>query len=180
MVAVFRTEKTLSMQKLRGFTQKQAESLTDLSRDQLRKLDEKDIVKPCKHPSLLYSWNQIIFLKSFSLLRKRWSFKLIEKALYEYDESMEQIIKKIPSAIAIMFGEFGIKPDIKILIQFDYLENTDDVDAIERMRNMLSAESVDASYDFTRQTHISVPKIIKELKIEAEKLEIDNLDLKIQ
>ncbi len=180
MLTLIRSEKITAMQKGRGFTQKQACQLSGFSREQLQKLELREIVIPCKHPSILYSWNQIIFLKSLHALREEWSFKQIEKALNEYEESMENIEKNISKAIKVIFGEFGIKPNIQIIIQFEYLSDTVSSEQAESMRDIHSRDSRTSVERYPRQTHIIIPKTIKELKIEAEKLEIDNLDLKIQ
>jgi hypothetical protein len=179
MLTLLKNEKTSYMQKARGFSQRQAGLLTKFTRDQLQRLEDREIVLPCKHPTTLYNWNQIIFLKSLFVLRQDWSFKQIEKALGEYEESMVDIEKNIPTAIKLIFGEFGEKPNIKIIIQFEYLLDTVSIEQAERMRDIHSNDSLSSVERYRRQTHVNIPRIIKELKQEAQNLEIEDFELKI-
>ncbi len=69
------------------FTRQQALDLTELSSGQLSRLDKSGIVKPTKlggnghRPTVLYSLNQILELRTIATLRKKLSMQEIKKVV---------------------------------------------------------------------------------------------------
>lgn len=178
-------ERLLKIQKLKMFSQKQAELLSGFSRDQLRKLDTAAILTPYKFPSILYDWNQLIFLKILYYLRNSWTFKQIESAFKNPEKPIDInfVIDNIQNTDIIYFGEYGkIPDDLKLYIQFNSLITTNELvkkDVFNKMEKFDYIIKDIGELNQGKFTHVNVPKLIKELKVLAQELQIENFDLKV-
>lgn len=180
-------------QKAKLFNQKQAENLSQLSRSQLRKLDEAGLVVPLKYPAILYNWNQVIFLRVLYCLREDWSFMQIEKALRECEFSIEEIIGNINKYLFVALGK---KADGKFAFVFMNESIFGDDLLGRKARKLFSTESelflenlkkidndsvimTNSKRKVNDFTSIAIPQIINEIKERAEELQIDNFHLKV-
>lgn len=178
-------ERLLKIQKVKMFSQKQAELLSGFSRDQLRKLDSAAIVVPYKFPSILYDWNQLIFLRILYYLRKIWTFKQIESALKNPDKSIDinYVIENIQSIYSIYFGEYGkIPDDLNLYIQFNSLTSNNELEKKYVNNQMEQFDWIIQDIGELNEgkfTPINVSKLIKELKLLAVELQIKDFELKV-
>ncbi|MUG91344.1 hypothetical protein F7734_02105 [Scytonema sp. UIC 10036] len=54
--------------------------------------------------------------KMFHILRERWTFKQIEKGINNSEYTTLEMSEMLPTVLTVMFGEFGVKPVVKLLI----------------------------------------------------------------
>lgn len=167
------------IEKKKLFTQKQAVELSGFSRAQLLTWEEAGIVRPDREYSILYTWNQIILLRILYHIRQRWTFPQVIKGFENSTERVDKILQMLPKSIVVTFGEFGVYPDIHIEIQVHDLCNAEDDIQEKRVRNIFARESFPSVDNTGRQTNISVPKMIEEVKALAEEKEIENLEFKL-
>ncbi|MBC1238500.1 hypothetical protein [Nostoc sp. 2RC] len=191
------------VQKARFFSQKEAELLSSLTRNQLRKLDDIELVVPAKHPTILYSWNQLIFLRVLFRFSEDWSFKLlIEYFKLFSSKDLETLINRLDkctSALLILEKNDEIYFQLlgEITLEDNDLVNQKLKKAIENIKNGEKLDFDDAfeiikyiAYDalgenssskicFKKQTLIIIPEIIQEITSLALELEIKDFDLKV-
>lgn len=167
------------IEKTRLFSQKQAQWLSGFSRSQLLTWEQAEIVNPEREYSILYSWNQVILLRILYHLRQRWTIHEVIKGFQNSRRSVDEILQILPKSIVINFGEFGVHPDIHIEIQVHDLCNASDDIQEKEIRNFFGAESFPFINNRGRQTEISVPKTIQEVKALAQEMEIENFNLKL-
>ncbi|HYW18476.1 MAG TPA: hypothetical protein VE956_04035 [Nodularia sp. (in: cyanobacteria)] len=189
------------LEKTAMFSEKQVVTLTGFSRKRLYNLSISKIVQPRKDP-ILYTWNQVIFLRVLYLLREDWSLQVLEKSLklFAYHQ-IERIIKDIDTSTAIiLFSESKDDLQFKMLgnITFDDddLSNYAFQKALESIREgkvIDNAEKINAIISYIigddqkingskisiyKQTIIIIPELIGELKKVADGLNIEYFDLK--
>lgn len=167
------------IEKKKLFTQKQAQELSGFSRAQLLTWEEAGIVRPDREYAILYTWSQIVLLRILYHIRQRWTFQQVIKGFENSTERVEKILQMLPKSIVVTFGEFGVYPDIHIEIQVHDLCNVEDDIQEKRVRNIFARESFPSVDNTGRQTNISVPKMIEEVKALAEEKEIENLEFKL-
>lgn len=190
------------IQKARYFSQREVEQLSSLTRNQLRKLDDIKLVVPLKHPAILYSWNQLIFLRVLFRFSEDWSFKqLIDILTKVPSKGLEQLIDRIETSItAILFlekdGDIIFELMEKITFEEDDLlthklkkaienikngEKIDFDDALEIIKFIATdfGENSSSKICFKKQTLIIIPEIIQEITSLALELEIKDFDLKV-
>jgi len=189
------------VQKARFFSQREVELLSGLTRNQLRKLDDIELVVPAKHPTILYSWNQLIFLRILFRFSEDFSFKLLTEhfKLLSY-EQLEKILSKLDkSPTALLFVEndgdicFQLVTDItleddlynhKLKKAIENIKNGEktDFDAALKIIKYIAYDSGTNSSSkicFKKQTLILIPEIIQEIISLGLELEIKDFDLKI-
>ena len=71
---------------LHGFTRQETISLTGISSSRLSYLDRTDLVNPqkfgnSKHPKVIYTWEQVLEIKTIERLREKISLQEIRKVL---------------------------------------------------------------------------------------------------
>ncbi|MEP0868840.1 MerR family transcriptional regulator [Trichocoleus desertorum AS-A10] len=69
-----------------GFTRQETLQLTGITSNQLSYLDRTDVVKPeksgnLKHPKVIYSWEQVLQIKTISRLRESLSLQEIRQVI---------------------------------------------------------------------------------------------------
>ena len=180
-------------EKVKFFSQQEAQQLSGLTVNQLRKLHEIGLVVPAKHPSILYNWNQMIFLRVYCCLREDWSVYQINKALEEHPLSIQEIIENIDK---YLFAALGKTESNKI--GFVLLHETFFGDELlaYKVRQMFSTESdfilenlkrldknsvILAPYKRKLNDFVAyaIPQIIHEIKKSAKEKQIENFDLKV-
>lgn len=166
------------IEKTRLFSQKEAQWLSGFSRSQLLTWEQAEIVKPEREYAILYTWNQIILLRILYHLRQRWTIHQVIKGFQNSKRSIDEILQMLPKSVVINFGEFGVHPDIYIKITVNNFCNANDIDRQEA-KNIFGSEDFTSVNNRGRQTEISVPKIIQEVKALAKEKEVENLDLKL-
>lgn len=192
----------MRLQKARAFTQRDAEQLSGLTRHQLRKLEEAELVVPQKNP-ILYTWNQLIFLRILFEFRQDWTFKQLE-TIFKCSSSEalnDKIIRSIDSSLAallILESNDAINFQLVADINFENdLQNHKLKKAVESIRNDIrlndeevlaiikhiasdnSEEYSNSRISIKKQTLVIIPPLIGNLKNLAEQLQIENLDLKL-
>lgn len=189
------------LKKTAMFSEKQVVTLTGFSRKRLYNLSISKIVQPQKDP-ILYTWNQVIFLRVLYLLREDWSLQLLEKSFKLFaDHQIERIIKDIDTSTAIiLFSESRDDLQFKMLgnITFDDddLYNYSfqkELESIREGKVLDNAEKINAIISYIigddhkingskisiyKQTIIIIPELIGELKKVADGLNIEYFDLK--
>ncbi|MBL1203114.1 MAG: hypothetical protein FWK04_29600 [Nostoc sp. GBBB01] len=178
-------------QKSKLFTQKQAEQLSGLTRNQLRKLEDAGLVVPHRYSLILYDWNQIIFLKILHNLRQDWTFQQIEKALTitSLFGGLEIVIKNIDTeftALAVIQEE-----DSDLVVQL--LKNIEFEDELfnqnfqktlqnkidEKISKIITTIATDDYKKIKKSTVVVIPDLIKHLRQRGEELQIQDFDLKV-
>ncbi|HYX17873.1 MAG TPA: hypothetical protein VE944_26640 [Nostoc sp.] len=167
------------IEKSKLFTQKQAADLSGFTRAQLITWEESEIVLPKREYAILYTWNQLILLRILYYLRQRWSIHQVVEGIRNSRRSIDEILEMLPKSVVANFGKFGIHPDIEIQLHLhDFSNAKDDLEEITA-RKIFSREDFPLMEQKGRQTRISIPKIIQEVKAFAEEKEVKNLDLKL-
>ena len=182
-------------QKSRLFTQREAEQLSGLTRNQLRKLEETDLVIPHRHSLILYNWNQLIFLRVLYNFLDDWTFKQIEAVLKACTpDSVEEIIEGIAdslSALLLVDKNGDVVFDFLKKIKFD-----DDLTNQGFKRSLNGALSLDnetrriieevalpsserSKISIKKQTIVIIKDVIQDLFELAEELQIEDFDLKV-
>jgi hypothetical protein len=189
-----RVQRLQKEEKSKLFTQKQAEQLSGFSRDQMRKLDEKQIVVPQKHPAILYSWNQVIFLKILFHFREDLTWGQIEEGLNNCEYNIQEIVDGIQETLIVAIGEVKDKKLIFInrveskMNDFDkhldkkiISEDSELISKAFKVINSQDSNNVLFAYAKVRfnAVVITIPQIIIELKKHAEELEIEDFNLKV-
>jgi hypothetical protein len=184
-----RSERYLKSNKKELFLVEDVKNITGFSRSQLLTLEEARIVIPERHPTILYSWNQVIFLQILSTLRKDWTFKQIQKALKSSEISVDELIRDIHKTFIIAFG--NNKDELRFAFSFE--NPTNDLNSHNLHKLLSNPEAFDAIFQTLAQTntvHIAKSKfewivvirvfdIIEEVKAVAKEKQIENFDLKV-
>jgi hypothetical protein len=189
-----RLQKIQREEKSKLFSQKQAELLSGFSRDQLRKLDEKQIVVFQKQPMILYNWNQIIFLKTLFYFREDLTWSQIEEGLSNCAYSIDEIVDGIQKTLIVAIGEVK---DKKLVFINRFESAMNDIDK-HLGKKLISEDSALISEAFKvingqdinnilfayskikfNSVLITIPQIIIELKKQAEELEIEDFSFKV-
>ncbi|MGI2906969.1 hypothetical protein [Tolypothrix sp. VBCCA 56010] len=179
-----REQRLARLEKSRMFSQKETVELSGFTRKQLQKLEQLEIIKPRKIPAVLYSWNQIIFLRILYHFRKIWSLQQIDKAFKSSENPVnaEAIVEDIGNVLNIYFGEKGALGNLGIYIQFNkYNMSEIQSRAIYKMILEFPDIVIDDGVEIGQGkfTVLNVPKVIEELKVMAESLEVEESKLKI-
>ncbi|MCC5610563.1 hypothetical protein LC612_28390 [Nostoc sp. CHAB 5834] len=167
------------IEKRKLFTQKQAVELSGFSRAQLLTWEETGIVRPDREYAILYTWNQIILLRILYHIRQRWTFQQVITGFENSRRSITEILQMLPKSVMVIFGEFGVYPDLHLEIMVQALINVKDEIEEKSIRNLFGSEGFPFIDNKGRQTQISVPKIIEEVKGLAQEKEIENLEFKL-
>ncbi len=189
-----RVQRLQREEKSKLFTQKQAELLSGFSRDQMRKLDEKQIVVSKKYPAILYDWNQVIFLKTLFYFREDLTWGQIEEGLSNCAYSIDEIVDGIQKTLIVAIGEVK---DKKLVFINRFESAMNDIDK-HLGKKLMSEDSALISEAFKvingqdinnilfayskikfNSVLITIPQIIIELKKQAEELEIEDFSLKV-
>ncbi|MBD2770670.1 hypothetical protein [Iningainema tapete] len=173
-----RVQRLARLEKSKMFTQKQAKDLSGFTRSQLLTWEEAGIIMPDRQYAILYTWNQLILLRILRHLRNRWTFQQIIKGFKNSRRPIDEILQILPKAVLCNFGEFGKYPDIEIEIQVHDLCNAEN-DIQEKIFRNVCHKAFPLIDEAGRQTQISVPKIIDEIKVLAEQNKIENFDVKV-
>lgn len=188
--------KTEKVQKYTHFTQKEAELLSGFTRDQLRTLDTSKLIVPYKHPSVLYTWNQIIFLRILFVLREEWSFYQIKTAINNSKVDMPQAIENIQNYIFVnlllekdeplQFLFKASEPDT-LYTQQMFVAETDSL--LEHPVSLILSKKgsktegevvVKRTKEYSYKiTTVTIPLIINDLKVIAQENKIEKFDLKV-
>lgn len=179
-----RKQKLARLEKSRMFSQKETIQLSGFTRKQLQKLEQLEIIKPRKIPAVLYSWNQIIFLRIFYHFRKIWSLQQIDRAFKSTENPVdaEYIIENIEKFILIYFGEKGVIGNLGIYLQFNEY-NLSEIESraiykkVIELPNIIDDDGVEIGKG--KFTVLSVPKVIEELKVMAQSLDLEESKLKV-
>lgn len=180
-----RRYRLLQIEKSRKFSQKEAVALSGFSRKQLQKLEELKILNPQKSPTILYTWNQIIFLRILYHFRQIWSLQQIDKALKDAENpiNIEVIIENIDKFFNVYLGEKGNLGNHGIYFQFNKVINLSEIElkAVYKLSVEMPSVVIDDGIPLEQGkfTVLNIPKIIDELKSMAEKLDLEGFDLKI-
>lgn len=166
------------VQKAKLFSQKEAELLSGLTRSQLRTLEDLDVLVPHRHPSILYSWQQLIFLRIIYLLRtNEWSLQVIERALKNPEVNLEKALEKIEDMVLVYFGSNSLK--IEPFIDFCYFSNAGDDLLAQKAKMNMNEGNRSVKRTYINQVEIDVQQVIKDLKESATELQIEDFDLKV-
>ena len=179
-----REQRLARLEKSRMFSQKETVELSGFTRKQLQKLEQLEIIKPRKIPAVLYSWNQIIFLRILYHFRKIWSLQQIDKAFKHSEKpiDIELIIKDIDKFLNIYFGEKGVIGNLGIYVQFNaYNLSEIQSKAIYKMILEFPDIVIDDGVEIGQGkfTVLNVPKVIEELKVMAKSLNLEESKLKV-
>ncbi|NEU76832.1 hypothetical protein PI95_031070 [Hassallia byssoidea VB512170] len=179
-----REQRLARLEKSRMFSQKETVELSGFTRKQLQKLEQLEIIKPRKIPAVLYSWNQIIFLRILYHFRKIWSLQQIDKAFKDSEKpiDIELIIKDIDKFLNIYFGEKGVIGNLGIYVQFNaYNLSEIQSKAIYKMILEFPDIVIDDGVEIGQGkfTVLNVPKVIEELKVMAKSLNLEESKLKV-
>jgi hypothetical protein len=182
------------------FSEKQVVALTGFSRKQLYNISISGIVEPLRDP-ILYTWNQVLFLRVLYLLREDWSMQRLEKIFNECpDYGIEKIIKLIPDSIAVMlFAKSDDVTELEMMVTLDFEDKRFDDNFKKTIDNIKEGKPLNyeethtiiacimgnkqtitgAKISIKKQTLIIIPKVIRDLTMAAEGLNIEILDLKV-
>jgi hypothetical protein len=189
-----RVQRLYREEKSKLFSQKQAEQLSGFSRDQMRTLDEKQIVVSQKHPVILYSWKQVIFLKTLFYFREDLTWGQIEESLNNCEYNVQEIVDGIQETVMVAIGEVENKKLVFINRVESKMNDFDkhlgkkmmniDSEIVSQAFKVINARSENNFLFATTKNKfnaviITIPQIIIELRKIAEELEIENLDLKV-
>jgi hypothetical protein len=189
-----RVQRLYREEKSKLFSQKQAEQLSGFSRDQMRTLDEKQIVVSQKHPVILYSWKQVIFLKTLFYFREDLTWGQIEESLNNCEYNVQEIVDGIQETVMVAIGEVENKKLVFINRVESKMNDFDkhlgkkmmniDSEIVSQAFKVINARSENNFFFATTKNKfnaviITIPQIIIELRKIAEELEIENLDLKV-
>lgn len=184
------------------FSQKEAEILSGFSRNQLRKLDSSGLVVPARDAGIVYSWNQIIFLKIINELRKDWTFKQLECVFspWETSGSLEAFVNTVDKQLAVVIlDEKGngiffriVKSNVKL---GDDAENEnlqkslslafEGCELDEKTLKILAFIAEDSTrpkvstISVSKKTIVIVPQIVQELIVLGKKLNIKDFAIKV-
>ncbi|GAX45899.1 MAG: hypothetical protein KME22_00385 [Hassallia sp. WJT32-NPBG1] len=179
-----RQQRLARLEKSRMFSQKETVELSGFSRKQLQKLEQLEIIKPRKIPAVLYSWNQIIFLRILYHFRKIWSLQQIDKAFKDSENPInaEVIIEDIDKFLNVYFGEKGVIGNLGIYIQFNEVNMSEirfkaAYKSIVELPHIVIDDGVEIGQG--KFTVLNVPKVIEELKVMAESLNVQESKLKV-
>ncbi|MBW4572427.1 MAG: hypothetical protein KME31_31910 [Tolypothrix carrinoi HA7290-LM1] len=181
-------------EKSKLFSQKQTEQLSGFSREQMRKLDEKQIVVSQKHPVILYSWKQVIFLKTLFHFREDLTWGQIEESLNNCEYNVQEIVDGIQETVIVAIGEVENKK-LVFINKVESKMNDFDKHRGKKLMN-IDSEMISEAFKVINaqdENHIrfapvknkfnaviiTIPQIIIELKKTAEELEIENFELKV-
>lgn len=98
-----RVERLQKLEKAKHFSQKETEMLSGFTRRQLQKLEESGLVVPERIAGIVYTWNQLIFLKILFEFRQDWTFKQLEFIFKDYlCERFDRLIETIDKSLAAL------------------------------------------------------------------------------
>ncbi|MBF2067254.1 MAG: hypothetical protein IGS39_22985 [Calothrix sp. C42_A2020_038] len=183
------------------FSQKEAELLSGFTRSQLRKLDEAGLVVPNRDTAVLYTWNQLIFLRVLNKLRQDWSFKQLELLFLDYKHSevgsLDKLIYNIDtnlSAILVVDKDGEVIFDVVKQLKIDN-EVTDsnlkkaiastlngqklDEESLKIIAYIAENSLSDSKISIRKRTLVVIPQVIQELIELGKQLNIKDFDLKI-
>lgn len=180
-----REQRFAKIEKSRMFSQKEAIQLVGFTRRQLETLEKLEILIPYRKPGILYSWKQLIFLRTLYHFRQVWSLQQIDKALKdtEYPINIEVIIENIEKFFDVYLGEKGNIGNLGIYFQLNKIINLSEIELKAVYKLSVEMPSIVIDDDIPvgqgKFTMLNIPKIIEELKSMAEKFDLDGFDLKI-
>jgi hypothetical protein len=149
---VFERERKLDKERL--FTQLQAGEMCSFTKTQLMRLEDLGIVVPMrKYRTLLYTWEQVIFLRFMYLWRKKLTLAKVIKVLKNYN--VELFIQNIKSGNLIAFNNEQVK----------FFNGKYDFEEIEKIKKSFEVDNdtSEIAYDFPKVTIIDSTEIIKYL-----------------
>ena len=164
-----------SLQKIRKynmFSQNETIDLTGFTRQQLIKWDESNIVKPYRHPCILYDWNQIIMLRILFYWREKASYQKIVRILSE--ENVDKFLEHIEKSSLAFFNNEKL-----IFVDDNFHENHVVFAKMLKALKTSDIESVDYSEIIPGVVLLNIASIIYNLKKEGELLNIENFAKKV-
>lgn len=198
-----RVDRLRKLEKAKYFSQKETETLSGFTRRQLRKLEEVELVVPQKNP-ILYTWNQLIFLRVLFEFRQDWTFKQLELICKEWasdSKGLNRLIETIDKSLAalLILGSdnrvnFQVVENItlqndfknhKLKIAIDNIRNNvklnkdEGIAIIEYIARSDGDDDYDSRVSFKKQTLVIIPSVISNLKNLAKEIQIENFDTKV-
>jgi len=178
--------KTKTILKSKHFTQKETQLLSGFTRDQLRTLYLSNLIVPFKKSTILYTWNQIIFLRLLFELREDWSFYQLKTAINNSKVDIAQAIEQVQDFLFLMLV-YETEEEIHFLFKSTYgilystqIFESEGQSLIENTVPLLEG-NIPSSKNFTfKSTTINIALVINDLKNIAKELNIEDFDLKIK
>jgi len=198
-----RADRLRKLEKAKYFSQKETETLSGFTRRQLRKLEEVELVVPQKNP-ILYTWNQLIFLRVLFEFRQDWTFKQLEiifKACASDSQGLDRLIETIDKSFAALLilesddtvdfqvvQNISLEDDLqnhKLKIAMENIKNNvkiNEDEALAIIKYIASGDGDDDSdsrVSIKKQTLVVIPLLIRNLKNLAKEICIENFDSKV-
>ena len=197
-----RVERLQKLEKTKHFSQKETEMLSGFTRRQLQKLEESGLVVPERIAGIVYTWNQLIFLKILFEFRQDWTFKQLEFIFKDYlCERFDRLIETIDKSLAALLilesdnrVNFQVVENItlendfknhKLKIAIDNIRNNvklnkdEGIAIIEYIARGDGDDDYDSRVSFKKQTLVIIPSVISNLKNLAKEICIENFDSKV-
>ncbi|BAY20252.1 hypothetical protein NIES21_61220 (plasmid) [Anabaenopsis circularis NIES-21] len=180
------------------FSEKQVVAMTGFSRKRLYNLSVSEIVIPEKDP-ILYTWEQVVFLRVLYLLRQDWSLQVIEKQFRIADQTgIERLIERIHTSTALLFYETSNEYELSILEISILNEESSDPILVTALKKIKEGKTLNyndtlvilsqllkqplktdsSKIFFNKQTLIITPQLIRELIQVAGSLSTESDELK--
>lgn len=194
-----RLDRSSRIRRAKHFSQAETALLSGFSRDRLAMLEEAELILPItKDPIILYSWNQLVFLRVLFFFREESSFQDLQRFINSMGEKeLNDLIKNTAESIAVLFTKTKQQtPEVRLMSELPTKATNKLQKAIHALLNaqQLSYEDVaelvhymDRDY-FTSSptkfhlksaTFLAIPAIKKELKELSDSLHIQDFDIKV-
>ena len=167
-----REDRIKKIHRAKMFTQSQVVLLTGLTRKQLVRWDISGIVKPYRHPCLLYDWNQVLFLRILFYWRKEASFQKIERILL--DEPVERFYDHMAKSSLAMLNDQKL-----VFINDSFHKEQTLFSQIAKSLETIDIEEIDYSEMIPGVVLLNIRAIVHNLKKAGEELNIENFALKV-
>ncbi len=163
------------IQKAKLFSQNEASQLTGFTRGQLVKWDETGIVKPYRHPCILYNWKQVVFLRILFYWRQKASFQKIVKVFSSDDNNSRIFFENLQKSSIAVLNDQKL-----VLINDSYHEDSLTISLIAKtLKTKNNIEVVDIDEVMPGIFLLNIGAILYNLKKAGDELKIENFRLKI-
>ena len=184
------------------FSEKDAQMLSGFTRRQLQKLDESGLIVPQRLPMIVYSWNQLIFLRVLFEFRQDWTFKQLEVIFKKFPpQALDLLLERIEISLAGIlilesdehvnfqlvenitfkndFTNYKLKKAVENIQNNVRLDQEQALAIIEHVATDQGEDYSNSRVSIKKQTLVIIPLLIRDLKNVAQELEIENFDLKV-
>lgn len=165
-------ERLLKNNKKLLFTVEETKNLTGFTRSQLLTWEEIGIVLPERHPTIFYTWKQIILLRILFYWRKKASLQKIAKIFL--DDNIDRFYEHLEISSLAMFNDQKL-----VFINDSFHEEQAIFSKIAKSLETINIEEIDYGEIIPGVVLLNIRSIVYNLKQAGEKLKIKNFALKV-